>query len=247
MRTHIIHRGDNVRSIKYLFIPVTVICGLVLMLFSGMITDHAVDSYTELKENESAVCIVIDAGHGGVDGGAVSYTGVYESQINLEIALRLDDLLHLLGHQTRMIRTEDISVYTSGSSIAEKKISDLKERVRIIKSTDNAILVSIHQNSFTDGRYSGAQVFYTEKGQSLANITQSLFLSLLNPGSNRKIKSAKGIYLMEKIECVGILVECGFLSNFTEEYKLRTPSYQQKICSIIACALSQYINDVSVA
>lgn len=232
---------------EYLFISVVMICGIIVMLFVGIITDRAADAYAVFKEKGSAVCIVVDAGHGGIDGGAVSCTGVYESQINLEIALRLNDLLHFLGFQTCMIRTEDVSVYTSGSTIAEKKISDLKERVRVIKSIQNPIVVSIHQNYFNDSRYSGAQVFYAENSQDLAKITQSMFTTTINLGSKRKIKPAKGVYLMEKIECIGILVECGFLSNTTEELNLRDKTYQIKICSVIASALSQYINKASVA
>ena len=92
--------------------------------------------------------IVIDAGHGGEDGGATSCSGVLESDINLAIALRLNDLCHLLGYETRMIRTTDISVYTEGTTLAAKKASDLRQRVRIINDTPNAILVSIHQTHF---------------------------------------------------------------------------------------------------
>ena len=90
-------------------------------------------------------CIIIDAGHGGEDGGATSCRGVLESTYNLEISLRLNDLLHLLGYDTRMIRTTDTSIYTKGETIAQKKISDLKERVRIVNETENALLLSIHQ------------------------------------------------------------------------------------------------------
>jgi len=236
-----------VRHKEYIFLSSMVIVATVIMVVFGLLTDSGADFYAAFKESKDAVCIVIDAGHGGVDGGAVSCTGVYESQINLDIALRLNDLLQLMGYQTSMIRTEDISVYTEGSSIAEKKISDLKQRVRIIKSTSNPIVVSIHQNYYTDDRYSGAQVFYAKNGKELAKLTQSLFVSTLNPGSKRKSKQAKGIYLMERIECSGILVECGFLSNRAEEYNLRSDAYQKKICCVIASALDQYINNSAVA
>ena len=235
------------RRIEYLWILAAMICGMAFMLIGGILTDRAADSYAAFKENQGASCIVIDAGHGGVDGGAVSCTGIYESMINLEIALRLNDLLQLLGYQTYMIRTEDISVYTSGSTIAEKKISDLKERVRIIQSVDAPIVVSIHQNYFADGRYSGAQVFFNEKGEGLAKLTQDLFVKNLNPGSHRKTKRANGVYLMDKIQCPAILVECGFLSNATEEYNLRDSAYQKKICCVISGAISKYINNSSVA
>lgn len=187
--------------------------------------------------------IVIDAGHGGEDGGATSCTGRLESAYNLEIALRLNDLMHLFGYDTVMVRTSDRSVYTSGTTIAEKKVSDLKERVRIVQKTKNALLVSIHQNTFPDGRYSGAQVFYGAKGESqlLGIALQDAFCRTLNPGSNRKSKMANGIYLMEKIECTGVLVECGFLSNAEEEARLRDGRYQQKLCCVIASSVAQFL------
>ena len=188
--------------------------------------------------------IVIDAGHGGEDGGAVSCTGVMEKQINLEIALKLNDLLHILGHQTRMIRTDDRSVYTSGDTIARRKVSDLKERVRMVNETEDAVLVSIHQNLFPDARYSGAQVFYSPagEGQALAELLQTSFRQTINPGSNREIKQAKGVYLMEQITCTGILVECGFLSNPREECLLRSKEYQQRICIVTASNLANFLD-----
>lgn len=188
--------------------------------------------------------IVIDAGHGGEDGGATSCTGVLESKINLEIALKLNDLLHLLGYDTRMIRTADISVYSEGSTIAQKKVSDLKERVRMVNETDNGVLISIHQNMFSDPRYSGAQVFYgaTENSRALAEALQEAFVRTINPESNRSSKKAEGIYLMDRIQCPGILVECGFLSNPHEEALLRSDDYQQKQCCVIAATVGNYLD-----
>ncbi len=188
--------------------------------------------------------IIIDAGHGGVDGGATSCTGVLESQVNLEIALRLQDLSNLLGYKTLMIRQTDISIHTKGETIAQKKISDLKERVRIINSADNALLVSIHQNHFPEQRYSGAQVFHTGTQESIAfaKTMQNAFCTTINPGSKRQIKKASGIYLMEHITCTGVLVECGFLSNYEEEAKLRQPEYQKKLCCVILSSVCQYLS-----
>ncbi len=201
---------------------------------------------TVLSENTAVTnrkTVVVDAGHGGVDGGATSCTGVLESQFNLEIAQKLNDLLNLLGINTIMIRNTDCSVYTEGQTIAQKKVSDLKERVRIVNSTENCILISIHQNLFSDSKYSGAQVFYapTEGSQLIAKLLQTSFIKMLNPGSHRMEKKADSIYLMQHINCPGVLVECGFLSNPQEEYLLRTKAYQQKICCIIACTVSNYL------
>lgn len=181
-------------------------------------------------------CFIIDPGHGGVDGGATSCTGKLESAFNLEIGLRLRDLMHFLGYQTRIIRTEDISVYTEGETIAAKKMSDLKERARICNSTDGAILLSIHQNTFPESKYSGSQVFYagTEHSEAMAKALQKNLIATLNPGNNRNAKQAKGVYLMEHISCPGILIECGFLSNPEEETKLRSAEYQKELCCVIA-------------
>lgn len=187
-------------------------------------------------------CVVIDAGHGGIDGGAESITGVPESQINLEIALKLNDLLHLMGYQTQMLRTTDTSLHTEGSTIGAQKISDLKNRVQTANSSNATVLISIHQNTFSDKRYSGAQVFYStaEESRLLAQLMQESFISVLNKDSNRKPKPAKGIYLMEKITCPGVLVECGFLTNVQEESLLRTNEYQKKLCCVIAASVSTW-------
>ena len=219
-----------------------IILSFLLFLHWG---NRAVTVAVESRPIERKHCIIIDAGHGGIDGGATSCTGKLESTFNLEIALRLNDLFQLLGYDTKMIRTTDTSVYTNGQSIAQQKVSDLKERVRIVNETENALLLSIHQNQFTDGKYSGAQVFYSreEGSEALAKQLQSAFVSALNPGSKRQCKRSEGIYLMEHINCTGVLIECGFLSNVQEEAKLRSPGYQQRICSIIASIVSGFLSN----
>ncbi len=187
--------------------------------------------------------VVIDAGHGGEDGGASSCTGKLESGFNLEISTRLNDLLHFLGYNTVMIRTTDQSVYTKGNTIAEKKVSDLKRRVEIVQSVENALLVSIHQNHFPESQYSGAQVFYAPNQDSrvLAEALQAALIQTVNPGSRRACKKSSGVYLMEHISCPGVLVECGFLSNPQEEAKLQTPDYQKKLCCVIASCVGEYL------
>ena len=215
-----------------------------IFLSGTWLGSRAVTAMAQRTPVERSRTIVIDAGHGGEDGGAVSCTGVSEKQINLETALRLNDLLHLLGYRTRMIRSEDLSVYTEGQTIAQKKVSDLKHRVQMVNETDEPVLVSIHQNTFSDSRYSGAQVFYsaTAGSEDLAQRLQKELIAALTPGSNRKIKKAQGIYLMEHITCPGILIECGFLSNPEEEAKLRTPEYQKKLCCVIGTALADFLD-----
>lgn len=218
---------------------------MVLMLLCAYWGSRVVTVISEELPFVRKHCIVIDPGHGGEDGGAVSCTGRVESEYNLAISRRLDDLLHLLGYRTRMTRTSDVSIYTTGSTLAQKKVSDLKERVRIVNETGNALLVSIHQNQFSDSRYSGAQVFYakTAGSKDLGQKLQAELVAALNPGSNRKSKPVSGVYLLENIPCAGVLVECGFLSNPQEEAMLRNTDYQKKLCCVLAAALHQYLSN----
>ena len=169
--------------------------------------------------------VVVDAGHGGEDGGATSISGVQESQINLEIARRTDAFLAFLGFNTKMIRESDTAIYdATAETISEKKASDLKNRVQIANQTPGAVLVSIHQNMFEDGRYSGAQVFYaaTESSQELAE----------------RMQAAETVYLMNHIQCPGILIECGFLSNEAEDLLLQDGDYQKKLALAIGVGVN---------
>lgn len=201
------------------------------------------DTVTVLVEHSpvrNRTCIAIDAGHGGIDGGAVSISGIPESQINLEIAERLNDLLQLLGYQTFMLRNTDTSLHTSGSTISAQKISDLKHRVQMIADSEASLLISIHQNTFSDKRYSGAQVFHRSDAEStaLANQLQQNLIKTLNPSSKRKPKAAKGIYLLDHISRPALLLECGFLTNVQEDALLRSAAYQKQICGVIAATIS---------
>lgn len=218
-------------------------CGVFIGAVS--LCQLASSSVTVLKESEpvqNRTVIIIDAGHGGIDGGATSCTGIPESHINLQISLRLNDLVQLLGFETKMIRKTDTSVYTEGNTIAAQKVSDLKQRVKLVNETKNAVLVSVHQNTFLDSRYSGAQVFYAndDTSRELAKVMQADLISNLNPGSKRQCKSSDGIYLMQNIQRPGVLIECGFLSNPEEEANLQTAEYQKQIASVVATCISRF-------
>ncbi len=225
---------------QLLLVYLTTIAFFLLLSHWGSRTVTVLAENTPLSRERT---IVIDAGHGGVDGGATSCSGRLESAYNLDISLRLRDLLHFLGYNTVMIRTTDISVYTKGETIAQKKASDLKERVRVTEETQNALLISIHQNIFPDSSCTGAQVFYgkTSGSMELAQVMQSAFQRSL--GSNRKCKKSSGIYLMDHIHCTGILIECGFLSNPAEDALLNSADYQRKLCCVVASAVSQYLSN----
>lgn len=225
----------------FLFYILTIGAVLIAVQFGS----RSISVMAENRPAQRSHCVIIDPGHGGEDGGAVSVSGQPESLYNLAIGLQLRDLLQLLGFKTKMIRTEDVSVYTKGETLSQKKASDLKERVRSANETDGAVLLSIHQNHFPDSRFSGAQVFYAETPGSkiLAEQIQELLAASINPGNKRQIKPADGVYLMTHIKCPGVLVECGFLSNPQEELMLRDPEYQKKLSAVISVAVSSYLSN----
>ena len=200
-------------------------------------TSRAVTTIGDSIPVDHSRILVIDAGHGGMDGGAVSCTGVLESQINLQIALRLEDLAHLLGYRTLMLRKTDESLHTEGNTIAAKKASDLRQRVRLVNATEGAILLSIHQNFFPESIYYGPQLFYapTEGSDRLAEYLQQALQT------QRQNKPGQNIYLLQHIQVPGVLVECGFLSNPKEEAMLRDEAYQKILSCRILSGLHAYL------
>lgn len=188
---------------------------------------------------------VIDAGHGGEDGGAVSTTGNLESQLNLAFSLRLDAMLRFLGGRTVLVRTKDISISTEGETIAQRKVSDIHNRVALVEATPNAVLVSIHQNFFPQTQYRGAQVFYNADGEVLANALQSALAAHLDQENHRCAKPASEVYLMTHVTCPAVLVECGFLSNFQEEQHLQDAVYQKKFTAVLAATLLRALEDTN--
>lgn len=200
-------------------------------------------SCSELNKYGSGT-VVIDAGHGGEDGGAVSISGAIESQINLSIAQRLDQIMGLYGIKTLMLRDSDISLHSSDAkTIREKKVSDLHNRVEIIESLVDPVVISIHQNTYSNKKYHGAQVFYANGNLSLpfADITQKSLCESLDPNNMRKPTPVPNtVYLMNHITCKAILVECGFLSNPQEDALLQTSEYQSKLAAVLTSAYMKH-------
>lgn len=223
---------------------------VLLALAVGALAMSGVLSATRMAKRQAAAAmadstptVVIDAGHGGEDGGAVSVSGVKESRLNLEIARRVEGFLRLAGFETVMVREDDVAVYDpSAATISEKKVSDLHNRVRLVNETPGALLLSIHQNLFSDGKYAGAQVFYasTDGSRDLAELTQQNLINAVDPKNHRQAKPAETVYLMHNIHCTGILVECGFLSNQAEEKRLQDAGYQKKLTLAMGCSLAQW-------
>ena len=196
------------------------------------------NTYHNLRKLQSA--------HGGEDGGTLSCTGVRESGLNLEIALRANDLFALLGQRTRMLRTQDVSLHdTEAATIAARKASDIRARVRLTEETPKAVLLSIHQNHFPESKYRGAQVFYAaaDGSRALAERLQAALGTQLDPDNHRSCKKAGEIYLLKHVSCPAVLVECGFLSNPAEEALLRTPEYQKKLAAVLCCGMLEFLEE----
>jgi len=185
-----------------------------------------------------SVTLIIDAGHGGADGGAVSVTGTYESAINLQIAQRLRLVCALYGVDAAMTRTtEELSYPSSAKTIRQKKVWDQKTRLEIVNSTENAVFISIHQNIFSSASSRGIQILYapTEGSQELASAMEASFSAGLPETRLRAAsKIDTGIFLLNNITCPGVLIECGFLSNPEEAVQLEQADYQIKIAAAIA-------------
>ena len=185
--------------------------------------------------------LLLDAGHGGEDGGAVSISGQKESVINLEITQKLDQVLAFLGEPALLLRETDISIYEDGAqTLREKKVSDLKHRVRIAGQYPGAILVSVHQNSYPEPQYCGTQVFYAPTGgsQQLAQRLQQAVVTHMQPKNTREAKIIPdSVYLMNHIRNTAVLIECGFLTNPEEEKLLQQEEYQRKLALVLGTTL----------
>lgn len=193
---------------------------------------------------EAQYVVVIDAGHGGRDGGKVSVDGVtYEKDINLAIAYRLKAYLEAEGIMVIMTREGDEGLYTESDS--NKKAADLKHRIEMIDQAVPDLVVSIHQNSYHEPGVSGAQVFYytgSEEGKRLAEVIQEQLRLSLDPDNHREAKANNTYYLLKKTSATIVIVECGFLSNPEEAALLKTEEYQDRVAWNIHLGVMQYLN-----
>lgn len=230
------------RAASWILLGVAALCAGNFIFFKNAEGVQVLASVRGAEET-----LVIDAGHGGEDGGAVSLSGVPESGINLSIALKLDQLLGLYGTPATLLRSEDISLHDkSADTLRKKKVSDLHNRAAAVEAAENATLISIHQNIYTGAKYHGAQVFYSNEELSLpfARQTQELLRLALDPENGRvPAKIPDTVYLMNHITCRAILVECGFLSNPAEEQLLLTGEYQTKIATALAASWLQCLTN----
>ncbi len=177
----------------------------------------------------------------------MSKNGVLEKDLNLSVALSLQKLLEAGGTEVVLTRSDDNGIYDVSDSIKSKKLSDIKNREKLMESADADAFISIHMNKFSDSKYSGPQVFYSkncEDSKRLADCIQQNMITVLSPVSERETKQAPdGIYLLKNAHIPAVLVECGFLSNDAEEKKLTDENYRRQIAWSVYCGIIQYFNE----
>ena len=225
---------------------------LVFLLLTSITCHLSINAYFASDTYEAAVAqasekrtIIIDAGHGGEDCGAIGVNGTYEKDLNLSIAKELGILLSKNGFAVVYTRTEDALLYTEKENIyGIRKISDLKNRCKIGAETPDAVFVSVHMNSFSQSKYSGTHVYYSKNNEAsypLAVSIQEKIKAELQPENERVVKPGDGIYLLENLENPAILIECGFLTNPEECEKLSEKEYQKQLSFSIFCGIIEYI------
>lgn len=224
---------------------------MALAILLGTFDTQSLKSSTSAPTNTLPIpkytTVIIDAGHGGEDGGASSASGLVEKDVNLEIAHILADMLRANGVKVIMTREDDRLLYDRNTDYhGRKKKLDLAARLDIANSTENAILISIHMNSFTDSRYAGLQVWYSPnnaESEPLAELIQLRNREKLQPQNNRKIKMAtSAINLLHNAKCPAVLVECGFLSNPDEARLFEGNDYRQRMAFMLFCAITEFMS-----
>ncbi len=216
----------------------------LFVLLAGIASFSLNYDTTEVFSGKSTGRIIIDAGHGYPDGGAIGITGTVESNLNLKIALYLQKALIKKGYTVIMTRSDENCLSDEGKTIAERKRSDMHKRLEIINNSDADMFVSIHINKFSDSRYRGAQVIYSGnyvQSELLASSIQAELCKLPDNKSKRKETQApKSIFLLKNADIPAVIVECGFSSNFSEEQLLLTDKYQQELAKAITSGIEDY-------
>lgn len=214
-----------------------------ILLVAAIIVSLLVPEQEDLSEtaaDSGSYTLVIDPGHGGIDGGALAADGTKESDINLAIGLKLRALAEFYGQDNAMTRQDD-STKSSTESYSEH--DDLVNRAEIVNSAPNPVLISIHQNCYPTGQPSGPQVIYSNSGssESLGVLTHQNLISQLYPGNRRVAEPASSkLYVLNHVSCPAILVECGFMSNLTDMGKLSDGSYQTALSTVLMASYLQY-------
>lgn len=237
-------------SKKKVIYSVSIVLGLFFVL--GILQISESSRYVQVSQNvaeNKKIRVIIDPGHGGVDCGAVAGDSTLEKDINLQIALILNDLLKMSGAETIMTRCEDISIHDeSARTIRAKKVSDIHNRFEILKNNPDYLFVSIHQNTFSDSKYSGAQLFYSPNSAEsvdLARCIQNSFSQYLQKDNEREIKKCStDVFLIYHAESTAVLCECGFLSNKNELENLKNKESQKQVAFCIYNGILNYYSSI---
>ena len=237
------------RRLSYTLISIALVAVIMVASTIGIVTRIYGNELNVLTADSIPYekIIILDAGHGGEDPGTTGVNGVYEKDLNLEIALQVGRILEEKGFVVVYTRTDDRLLYTEEENIKGiRKISDLKNRCKVANRYPDSLLVSIHMNSFGDSKYSGLQVYHTpndENSKRLADKIQEKVRNDLQNANRRVTKEGKGIYLLENSEPVSVLIECGFLSNKSECVKLSEKEYQKELSFSIVCGIIEYVEE----
>ncbi len=218
------------------------LCASLLLFFSVLFEPMLKLQRAFSGQNEMSLLVLIDPGHGGVDGGAIGVSGTVEKEINLAIAERLSDLFGFFGVSSKLSREEDVSLGEGAGTIRAQKNADLKARVEMANAMEHACLLSIHLNSFPDSSCRGAQVFYSplDASKELGRSMQTSLRQGIDSENKRVAKPAeRGHYLLSHVKIPSVIIECGFLSNQAEEANLSDSEYQKRLA---ACIVQGYRN-----
>lgn len=250
----------NNGKIKWIFLIVSVVALLVVAKFADNLfggqnaeeelmteTDNQAESETEIssKAADTGWVVVLDAGHGASDSGKVGINGVLEKDINLSIVLKLRDYLEQQGVMVVLTRVDDSPLYQESDK--NHKLADMKKRLDVMDSAKPDIVVSIHQNSYTQESAKGPQVFYyatSEEGEKLAQDLQDSFDSVVGEEQNKRvIKPNRDYYLLVHTPYTIVICECGFLSNQQEADLLATEDYQDKVAKAVSEGILNYLQE----
>jgi len=195
-------------------------------------------------EERNMPTVILDAGHGGMDSGAVSIHGDEEKHINLSVTKKLGCFLENAGIRVIYTRTEDVAV-ESEESYSSRKTRDLMGRVELAKKYPDALFISIHMNTLPAEQYKGLQIFYADRNdanRALAQVIQNTVASMLQPDNKRTVKDAQGkIFILDRIDQPALLVECGFLSNAEEASLLKDETYQAKLAFVLSRPILDFL------
>ena len=235
----------NVKHKSVLIILLFIILIVLLIIYTAKTNE----SFTGVSGNVfNSRTVIVDAGHGGADGGTTGVDGSVEKEINLQIAQKLNRLLSLYGFNVIMTRETDDSIHSSDSAtLRQKKVSDIHNRMKIINGNPDAVFVSIHQNHFADTSVHGTQVFYSKNNHLSSVLAQKIQDSVaknIQTDNTRQIKkSGTEIYLLYNSKSPSIMVECGFMSNKNDLSLLHDDDYQKKIALSIADGILNFYKE----